>query len=80
MIEQSMDTAPRDGTRISVNDGENWYVASWIVDYYIVFPRTEAAQEESKDWCIPESYQDEQGGYFTVDAVGWCSLPDISKE
>jgi hypothetical protein len=66
-----MKDAPKDGTRILIksNDG-NVYVAAWLNNYD---PPGEGVRME---WAIPESWQDEQGGYFTVDyPVGWMPCP-----
>lgn len=67
-----MDSAPKDGTRIIVSDGQNCYVVAWLDC------RTNQRQRKRMNWAIPESWQDEQGGYFTVDApVSWMPCPKI---
>ena len=81
-----MDSAPKDGTRILIwnepplvkNYGDlykelrGWFIVAWIDDY-VFYPGSKPV----KRWCVPESFQDEQGGYFTIDyPLCWTHLPE----
>jgi hypothetical protein len=72
---QPIETAPKDGRKILVYENGEAFCVAWQVDYDIIYPKTKAAQERAKRWCIPESYQDEQGGFFTVDnPTHWAEI------
>jgi len=68
----SMDSAPKDGSRILIKDEEGFvYVVSWLNSSEGI-----NVLKETMDWCIPESYQDEQGGYENIyRPVGWMPCP-----
>ena len=70
----TIDTAPRDGTRIIVHDGENVFVVAYLNN------RVSRRGKKVMEWCIPESWQDEQGGYETVDAKEWMPITSIFKK
>jgi len=62
-----MATAPKDGTFILVVDKDgDINKVSWESDYPI----------HTKKWCVYGSWQDEQGGYETIDnPIAWQPLP-----
>ena len=66
-----MEDAPKDGTRILIKDNEGTvFVGAWIG--YNYEPRTKLIY----NWVIPESWQDEQGGYYDIDnPIGWMYCP-----
>jgi hypothetical protein len=59
---REMVDAPKDGSRVLVFDGENWYVVAWLDDY-----DNYSYSRHVMCWCVPESFQDEQGGYVVID-------------
>lgn len=67
----NMENAPKDGSRILIKDNDGVvYVAAWI-GYNLGLGKT-----KFYDWVIPESWQDEQGGYYEIDnPVGWMHCP-----
>ncbi len=76
-----MSTAPKDGTRILVwnvertpefdFDESKWMCVAWLQDY-VNYPNSGGKMK----WCVPESWQDEQGGYETADnPICWTELP-----
>jgi len=65
---QPIETAPKDGTAILVYD-EGAALVTWEV--------YRRHQEEHADWCLMDSWQDEQGGYSTVNhPTHWMPLPE----
>ncbi len=64
-------SAPKDGTSILVKDEEgDVYLVAWLDD------NEGMRGGKMMSWCVPESWQDEQGGYYTVDnVVKWMPLP-----
>lgn len=68
-----MESAPKDGTRILVddaNDGVMW--VCWEQEE-IHYP---GCLPEYK-WCVPGSHQDEQGGAYTADnPLAWMPVPE----
>lgn len=68
-----MTTAPLDGTPILLVENGQIYKAHWQQIYYVV-----PNEEDPFGWCISESYQDEQGGFATVNhPSGWRPLPAL---
>lgn len=68
-------SAPKDGSFILVaaHDGEV-SKAAWMRDVGVT-------GKGPLDWCIADSYQDEQGGFFTVDfPILWMPLPIVPKQ
>jgi hypothetical protein len=46
------------------------YIVAWLNDAVGRYSR------KDMNWCIPESWQDEQGGYCTIDnVIGWMDCP-----
>ena len=79
MIYNKMETAPKDGTVILVwnvdrnemYDQSSWMRVAWLEDS-VNYPNGYIGWR----WCVPESWQDEQGGYDTADnPVCWIPLP-----
>lgn len=68
---RNMDSAPQDGTRILVYDADDVYIVSWLNVTTHRHPR-----HTLMAWAIPESWQDEQGGYTIIDSpLGWMPTP-----
>lgn len=68
-------SAPKDGTRILVFDPEgdgdsaNIVLVAWLND-------AERHRKARFMWCVPDSWQDEQGGYYVVGRpTHWQPLP-----
>lgn len=72
----SMDTAPKDGTRILVweeekDDDSRWMLVIWT-DCYSGYGR----HKPDYGWAVPESWGDEQGGYIQpLNPKCWTHLP-----
>lgn len=67
-------TAPKDGSYILIADhvGEV-HKASWMIN-------ADVTGKGPHDWCIADTYGDEQGGYYTVDfPILWMPLPTVPK-
>lgn len=78
----SMETAPKDGTVILVwnveksedleYDNSHWMKVAWLEDS-VNYPNGYIGWR----WCVPESWQDEQGGYETANnPICWTTLPE----
>jgi len=65
-------SAPKDGTPILMLEEGEWYIVSWD-DNEVFYP---TSTRVPKCWCVACSFQDEQGGYTTIDnPEGWLPLP-----
>lgn len=65
-----MKEAPKDGTRILLKEDGIVYVAAWTGYNYGY------RGKKYYDWVIPESWQDEQGGYYEIEnPIGWMHCP-----
>lgn len=66
-----MSTASKTGEKILVKDIDgDVYLVAWLANSYGYRKKKEMC------WVVPESWQDEQGGYFTIDnPVGWQECP-----
>ena len=65
-----MDLAPKDGTEVIASDGTRWHKVAWLDN------RTSKLASPDYSWSVPDSWQDEQGGYFTPDGlIGWMPGP-----
>ncbi len=68
-LEQPMDTAPRDGTRVLARDGHEWQKVFWGNAY-----------GEGKNapcyltWCIDGTF-DEEGYTITISPLCWLPMP-----
>lgn len=65
-----METAPKDGTHILVNDSnEGVMLVCWDIGNRFYGKKRNA-------WCVPGSEQDEQGGsYISEYPLTWCHVP-----
>ncbi len=67
---QPIETAPKDGCSILVIENDEINIVSW--DQWDSYKRC------PKGWCVKGSWQDEQGGYETVDRpTHWMPMPNI---
>lgn len=58
---QPIETAPKDGTSFIATDGKDWYKVAWLDN------RPNNRYPEAYAWSVPESWQDEQDGYYNPD-------------
>lgn len=67
-----METAPKDGTHILVDDKEEGVMwVSWDKEVYH-YPGSRGTY----CWCVPHSHQDEQGGCMVAyNPTGWMPMP-----
>ena len=72
---KSIETAPKDGTFILMADHKGEvHKAAWQ-------PYPNLAKPGAPDWCIADTYGDEQGGCYTVDfPTHWMPLPTIEVQ
>lgn len=70
-----MESAPKDGTRILVTDGDEVLVAEWRA-VKIAYPDC----RPTWGWYVPYSDQDEQGGAHEAGPIGWMPLPRPSLD
>lgn len=71
-----MDSAPKDGTEILVADAAGVHKVAWLDDSV----GRRRGQHRIFAWCVPGSWQDEQGGHYTIDEpTHWQPLPAAPK-
>lgn len=69
---QPMETAPKTGEEVLVTNGKDWWKAAWLDS------RVSRRDPAFYCWSIPDSWQDEQGGYTTLDGLtGWAPAPAL---
>jgi hypothetical protein len=70
----SMDTAPKDGTRILAWDilSKIWFIVAWLEnnDYYYYKWKTRYG------WCIVDSVEEKRNSYLVVNPLCWTNLPE----
>jgi hypothetical protein len=76
-IWNSMESAPKDGSRIIVFDQEFGIMAVEWTKYRYKYPDA----KYQFDWCVPNSEQDEQGGMTTSDSpMFWMKINEPLKK
>lgn len=67
---QDIKSAPKDGTYLLMADHSGQvHKAAWMIN-------SDVTGKGSHDWCIADTYGDEQGYYYTVDfPTHWMPLP-----
>ena len=70
---QPIETAPKDGSYILAYDSE-----SESIDVVFWHDGAEGLGGKRKvmEWCVKDSYGDEQGGWFDSRATHWMPLPE----
>lgn len=68
---QPMDSAPKDHPIIAQEADGTTYVVEWMDNAGYTSKRHKPLMQ----WCVPCSWQDEQGGFHDVVAVRWMEIP-----
>lgn len=72
---QDIGTAPKDGSEILVADSYGVHKVAWLDN--ASRPSRGKSRKLDFAWCVPGSWQDEQGGFYTIDnPTHWMPLPE----